>query len=176
MAIGIQDPDVCSEREPRALQHRKEIKGQHGPHWGEWAQGARVLAQCLCLTAPHGTLGMQSRPPSEQACGEGKVIPVINERKLRLGQVFQLAEGEPGRKRARHVVLSKSRALPTLLQKWNRMIRKELVDNGGSLGTSEESGWVSETEQGTAGNTGSGALKSTLPGSGASDCWCVLPG
>ena len=86
---------------------------------------------------------MQSRPPSEQACGEGKVIPVINERKLRLGQVYQLAEGDPGRKRASHVVLSKSHALPTLLQKWNRMIRKELVDNGGSLGTSEESGWVS---------------------------------
>ena len=39
MAIGTQDPDMCSEGEPRALPRRKDSGDQWRPHWWEWVQG-----------------------------------------------------------------------------------------------------------------------------------------
>ena len=92
MAIGVPDPDVCSEGEPRALQGRKESGGQWRPLWWEWAQ-APMLAECLYPVAPPQTLNVQSCLPPEHVCAEGKVILVTNGRQLRLRQAYQLAEG-----------------------------------------------------------------------------------
>ena len=76
MALGTQDPDVCSEREPRALLCRKDSGDPWRPHWWEWVQGphaGRVPG------SPSPDPDVQSHLPPEGVCAEGKVILVADE-------------------------------------------------------------------------------------------------
>lgn len=80
MTTGVPDPDVCFEQEPRARNTERTARPSVVPT-GECGCRRHMTLQSACAGKPWVCTVLS---PLRAGTGEGRIITVINRRKLRL--------------------------------------------------------------------------------------------